>query len=79
MSAAGAFLPERGFDMPSRIDIDCTHSRAIVREIGERMHASLKPEPDLPATFKRQIDQLRELEQSPSIIPAAQRWDKPRR
>jgi hypothetical protein len=79
MSAAGAFLPERGFVMPSRTDIDHTHSRAIVREIGERMRASLKPEPELPARFKKQIDRLRELEQSPSIIPAAERWDKPRR
>jgi hypothetical protein len=78
MSAAGAFLPERGFVMLNRIDIDHTHSRAIVREIGERMRASLRPEPELPARFKRQIDRLRELEPSPSIIPAAERWDKPR-
>jgi hypothetical protein len=37
--------------MPNRVDIDYTHSRAIVREIGERMRASLKPEPELPARF----------------------------
>jgi hypothetical protein len=78
MPAAGAFLPERGFVMPSRIDIDHTHSRAIVRDRREN-GALLKPEPELPARFKRQIDRLRELEQSPSIIPAAERWDKPRR
>jgi hypothetical protein len=63
--------------MRNRIDIDHTHSRAIV---GERMRASLKPAPELPARFEKQIDQFRELEeQSPSIIPAAERWDKRRR
>jgi hypothetical protein len=66
MSAAGAFLPERGFVMPNRIDIDHTHSGAIVEEIGERMRVSLKPELELPARFKRQIDRLRDLEPSPS-------------
>jgi hypothetical protein len=65
--------------MPNRINIDHAHSRAIVREIGERLGASLKPEPELPASLRAQIDRLRELEeQSPSIIPAAERWDKPR-
>jgi len=34
--------------MHSHIDIDYVHSRAIVREIGERLRASLKPEPELP-------------------------------
>jgi hypothetical protein len=73
-------LPERGLVMRDRIDIDHTHSRAIVREIGERMRASLKPAPELPARFEKQIDQFRELEeQSPSIIPVAERWDKRRR
>ena len=71
--AAGAFLPERGFVMPDRIDIDHAHSRAIVREIGERLHASLKPESELPTEFKTQIDRLRELEErSPSIVPSAE-------
>ena len=79
MSAAGAFLPERGFVMPSRIDIDHTHSRAIVREIGERLGASLKPEPELPEGLKKQIDRLRELEErSPSIVPSAEHWKRPR-
>ena len=63
--------------MGHRVDLDHTHSRAIVREIGERLGASLKPEPELPEGLKKQIDRLRELEeQSPSIIPAAERWDK---
>ena len=64
---------------PNRIDIDHTHSRAIVREIGERLHASLKPEPELPKEFKTKIDRLRELEErSPSIAPSAEHWKKPR-
>ena len=77
---AGAFLPERGFVMRNRIDMDPKHSRAIVQEIGERLRAFLKEEPELPGSLRTQIDRLRELEeQSPSIIPAAERWDKRRR
>ncbi len=77
---AGAFLPERGFVMRNRIDIDSKHSRAIVQEIGERLRASLKEEPELPGSLRTQIDRLRELEEhSPSIIPSAERWDKLRR
>jgi len=56
------------------------HSRVIVQEIGERLRAFLKEEPQLPGSLRTQIDRLRELEeQSPSIIPAAERWDKRRR
>ena len=77
---AGAFLPERGFVMRNRIDIDPKHSRAIVQEIGERLRAFLKEEPELPGSLRTQIDRLRELEeQSPSIIPTAEPWDKRRR
>ncbi|WP_338696740.1 hypothetical protein V5279_09580 [Bradyrhizobium sp. 26S5] len=66
--------------MDHRVDLDYTHSRAIVREIGERLGESLKPEPGLPEGLRQQIDRLRELdEQSPSIIPATERWDKVRR
>ena len=69
----GAFLPERGFVMHNRIDIDSKHSRAIVQEIGERLRALLQEEPDPPENLRTQINRLRELEeQSPSII----RWDK---
>jgi hypothetical protein len=74
---AGAFLPERGFVMRNRIDIDSKHSRAIVQEIGERLRAFLQEEPEPPESLRTQIDRLRELEeQSPSIIPAT--WDKRR-
>jgi hypothetical protein len=66
--------------MHNHIDIECVHSRAIVREIGERLRASLKPEPGIPANLRMQIDRLRELEeQSPSIVPDAEHWKKPRR
>jgi hypothetical protein len=57
--------------------IDPKHSRAIVQEIGERQRAFLKEEPELPGSLGAQIDRLRELEeQSPSIIPSAERWDE---
>ncbi len=57
--------------MRNRIDIDYVHGRAIVRVIGKGLRASLKPEPELPANLRMQIDRLRELEeQSPSISPA---------
>jgi hypothetical protein len=66
--------------MRNRIDIDPKHSRAIVQEIGERLRAFLKEEPEVPGSLRTQIDRLRELEeQSPSIIPSAERWDKLRR
>ena len=66
--------------MRNRIDIDPKHSRAIVQEIGERLRAVLKEEPECPGSLRMQIDRLRELEeQSPSIVPAAERWDKRRR
>ena len=66
--------------MRNRIDIDPKHSRAIVQQIGERLAAFMKEEPELPASLRAQIDGLRELEeQSPSIIPSAERGDKLRR
>jgi len=57
--------------MRNRIDIDHIHCRAIIREIGERLRASLKPEPKLPASLRAQIDRLREFE-------APEHWNKPR-
>lgn len=66
--------------MRNCIDLDPKHSRAIVQEIGERLRAVLKEDPECPGSLRTQIDLLRELEeQSPSIIPAAERWDKRRR
>ena len=64
--------------MRNRIDIDSKHSRAIAQEIGERLRAFLQEEP-APESLRTQIDRLRELEeQSPSIIPATESWDKRR-
>jgi hypothetical protein len=61
--------------MRNSIDIDPKHSRAIVQEIGGRL--SMKAEPELPGSFRAQIDRLGKLEeQSPSIIRSAERWDK---
>lgn len=48
--------------MRNRIDIDRQHSYAILHEIGERLRGVLREDPDLPANFGRQIDQLDELE-----------------
>ncbi len=54
--------------MRNRIDLDDMHSRAIAEEIGERLRAILRVEPEMPASLKRQINRLRELErQSPSL------------
>ena len=51
-----------------------------MQEIGERLAAFIKEEPDLPAGLKAQIDRLGELDEpAPSIIPGAERWDKLRR
>ena len=56
--------------MRNRIDIDHLHSRAICREIGERLQAYLEPEPGLPAHLRKQVNRFCELEgQSPSIVP----------
>ena len=54
---------ERGeYIMRNRVDIDSSHSRAIVREIGERLKSSLKEDRELPVTFRMQIERLRQLE-----------------
>ena len=57
--------------MRNDIDIDHTHSRAIIREIGERLRMLLLEEPELPASLGMQIDRLRQSEdqESPSIVP----------
>jgi hypothetical protein len=63
---AGAFITRMRLLMRNRIDIDPKHSRAIVQEIGERLAAFMKEEPELPVSLRAQIDRLRELEeQSP--------------
>src|SRR6266540_50714 len=44
------------------VDIDTRHSRAIIREIGERLRSSLKEDRELPESFKMQIERLRQSE-----------------
>ncbi|RZN00650.1 hypothetical protein CWO91_33865 [Bradyrhizobium genosp. SA-3] len=66
--------------MPRRVDIDHKHSRAIAKEIGEKLRAALKPEPDQPESLKTQIERLRKLEErSPSIVPGTEHGNKLRR
>jgi hypothetical protein len=59
----------RGSVMRNTINIDHKHSSAILQEIGERLRQSLRAERELPASFRKQLDRLYELEgQSPSIL-----------
>jgi hypothetical protein len=46
--------------MRNSVDIDSRHSRAIVKEIGERLRASLKEDRELPPDFQKQIERLRQ-------------------
>ena len=48
--------------MQNSIDIDASHGRAIICEIGERLRASFEEERELPAIFRTQIERLRQLE-----------------
>jgi hypothetical protein len=55
------------------VEIDHTHSGAICNEIGERLRIALAGEqPELSSRIRRQMDQLRELDDdaSPSIVPS---------
>jgi hypothetical protein len=63
---------ERSPAMQNAIRIDRAFRRAIIQDIGERLRASLREEPELSASLRRQIDQLREMQDgSPSIMPDA--------
>ena len=55
-----------------KVEIDSIHSRALCKEIGERLRISLSREsPELPPRMRTQLDQLRKLEaDSPSIVPS---------
>ena len=52
--------------MRNRIDIDEIFSRAIIREIGERLQASLSEGGELTDSLRRQINRLRELDEEAS-------------
>jgi hypothetical protein len=56
--------------MRNQIDIDNELSRAIIREVAERLRASLK-KGELPTSLRVQLDRLDQLDDqsSPSVIP----------
>jgi hypothetical protein len=59
--------------MRDRVDIDEKTSRAIIREIGERLRAVIRQDPDVPASLRKQIDRLRELKSHPPpIVPTVE-------
>ena len=59
--------------MRSRVDIDEKTSRAIIREIGERLQTIVRVDPKVPASLGKQLGRLRELEgESASIVPAVE-------
>jgi len=62
--------------MQNPIEIDYSHSRAIIREIGERLRTSLKVDPELPTSLRLQVDRLRELEgqSRPKVEKPRTRW-----
>ena len=62
--------------MRNPIEIDYSHSRAILQEIGERLRTPLKEDPELPASLGLQIDRLRELEgqSQPNVARPTTRW-----
>ena len=49
--------------MRNSVDIDSRHSRAIAKEVGEQLRASLKEDRELPANFQKQIERLRQTEE----------------
>jgi hypothetical protein len=48
--------------MRNPVYIDSSHSRAIVRQIGEQLRSSLKEDRELPENFRKQIERLRQSE-----------------
>ena len=67
----GGVHRNEGSVMRNPIDIDRAHSWAICQEIGKRLRAHLREEPELPTRLRGQLDRLRQLEgRSPPIAPA---------
>ena len=62
--------------MRNPIEIDYSHSRAIIQEIGERLRTLLKEDRELPASLRLQIDRLRQLEgeSQPNVAKSTTRW-----
>lgn len=65
MSGTNGVLRREDAVMRNSIDIDHTHSRAIVLEIGEALQALLEIDRELPASQSTQIDRLRQSEREP--------------
>ena len=60
--------------MRNPIEIDYSHSRAIIQEIGERLRTSLKEDREPPVSLRLQIDRLRQSEgQSQQNVRGRQR------
>jgi hypothetical protein len=62
--------------MRNSVDIDSRHSRAIVKEIGERLRASLErgsleEDRELPVNLRKQIERLRQSESEAQAISNA--------
>jgi len=62
--------------MRNPIEIDYSHSRAIIQEIGERLRTLLKDDREPPASLRLQIDRLRQLEggSQPNVAKPTTRW-----
>ena len=65
--------------MRNSVDIDLRHSRAIVKEIGERLPASLEEDRELPLNFRKQIERLRQSENEAQTKHARSDSWEPRR
>jgi hypothetical protein len=62
--------------MRNSVDIDRRHSRAIVKEIGERLRTSLKEDRELPANLQKQIERLQQSELAASNLISRKRMSK---
>jgi hypothetical protein len=63
--------------MGKPVDIDSSHSRAIVNKIGERLRTSFKEDRELPVNFQEQIERLRQAERAaPANLGRRSRGDK---
>jgi hypothetical protein len=64
--------------MRNSIDIDHSHSHAIIRKIGEALRASLKIDREIPASLSTQIERLRQSEgESQQNIAGSTRTPRP--
>jgi hypothetical protein len=48
--------------MRKHVEIDRSHGRAMLREIGETLRDSIKEDRELPENFRMQIERLRQSE-----------------